>query len=408
MSKIDDLIRQYCPKGVEYKELGEVCEFKRGKNLSKEVKGLGNIPIILYGELYTTYGNYIKEIVSKTSFEIASKGTPAYKTDILMPITSTTKEAQIGKASALEVQETVYIGGDAIVLSHKQNPGYMVYLLNGEWFEKRKMEYRSGATVSHLSPKGIAKIKIPVPPLFVQEEIVRVLDAFTALEAELEAELEARKRQYEYYRKQLLSNSNLLYKKYKIKEIAKIYLGLTYTPKYVEKGIKFISSQNISKDLLDLSNTKYISQEEYKFVTDNAKPCKGDILFIRVGSNLGHPTIVETDEPLCIFVSLGYLRVKSSLVVNTYLKHWMNTECFWKQVRQKTFNAPKANLNTGWMNEFEIMLPPIEEQERIVAILDKFDSLVNDISEGLPAELNARRQQYEYYRNKLLTFTEMN
>lgn len=190
---------------MEYKTIGEVCEFKRGKNLSKDVKGLGNTPIVLYGELYTTYGNYIENISSYTSKEIAITATPANKNDILMPVTSTTKEAQIGKASALNIDETVYVGGDAIVLSHNQNAGYLVHLLNSHYFEVLKMQHRSGTTVSHLSPKGIATIKIPVPPLPVQEEIVRILDAFTELETELEAELETRKKQYQHYRDKLLN-----------------------------------------------------------------------------------------------------------------------------------------------------------------------------------------------------------
>lgn len=208
MSKLDDLIKQYCPQGVEYLPLGNICTFKRGKSLSKDVKGLGSIPIILYGELYTNYGNYITDIVSRTSLEIALKATPATKNDIIMPITSTTKEAQIGKASALCVSETVYIGGDAMILSHEQNAGYLVYLLNSSYFEKLKMQYRSGITVSHLSPKGIASIKVPVPPLPVQEEIVRILDKYTELEKELEQklqeEIDIRKKQYEYYRNKLV------------------------------------------------------------------------------------------------------------------------------------------------------------------------------------------------------------
>ena len=100
MSKIFDLINELCPYGVEFRELGEICEFNRGKFLSKSDKDLGDIPMILYGELYTTYGDYISRIISCTSMERAQKASVATFGDILLPISSTTKEAQIGKASA--------------------------------------------------------------------------------------------------------------------------------------------------------------------------------------------------------------------------------------------------------------------------------------------------------------------
>ena len=224
------------------------------------------------------------------------------------------------------------------------------------------------------------------------------------LEKELEKELETRKKQYEHYRKCLMSDGSVHIEK--LENIVEIYLGLTYTPNYVNSGIKFISAQNTSSDFLDLKNVKYISEDEYKKSTSNAKPKRGDVLFTRVGSNLGHPVIVNTDEPLCIFVSLGFIRVNKEKVLNSYIKHWMNTDFFWDQIRKNVHGSAKVNLNTGWLRNFEISLPPLEEQERIVKILDKFDALVNDISIGLPAEIKARKQQYEYYRNKLLTFKE--
>lgn len=173
-----------------------------------------------------------------------------------------------------------------------------------------------------------SKFTIPVPHPDVQCEIVRILDNFT----ELTAELTARKKQYEYYRDKFITK--IAYNTVKLSEVTDIYLGLTYTPTYVENGVKFISAQNTSKDYLDLTNVKYISREEFEKSTSNAKPKRGDILFTRVGSNLGHPVIVDTDEDLCMFVSLGYLRVNSDRLLNRYLRHWMNTDLFWSQVRK--------------------------------------------------------------------------
>ncbi|MDP0057449.1 restriction endonuclease subunit S [Glaesserella parasuis] len=270
------------------------------------------------------------------------------------------------------------------------------------------------------------KFLVPIPPLDVQQEIVRILDAFTSLTAELTAELTSRQKQYQYFRDKLLNfddisdrggdetnpitkalwhNKEVVFKA--LGEVTTISIGLTYTPAYVEKGIKFISAQNTSKDYLDLSNVKYISEEEFENSTDNAKPQRDDILFTRVGSNIGHPVIVETDEKLCIFVSLGFLRVKdNNFLFNRYLKHWMSTDLFWKQVEKNVHGSAKINLNTGWLKDFKIPIPPFEEQQRIVAILDKFETLTNSIVDGLPKEIELRRKQYEYYREKLLSFPQ--
>ena len=132
---------------VEWKPLGKVAKFHRGKSLSKEDIGTGDTPIILYGQLYTTYGNYIDNIVSFCNAEKATQGLLVSKNDIIMPITSTTKDAQIGKASVLRV-DIAYLGGDAVRITHNQNPGYLMHLLNSDFFNILKMKYRTGTTIS--------------------------------------------------------------------------------------------------------------------------------------------------------------------------------------------------------------------------------------------------------------------
>ena len=211
MSKLNDLIKELCPNGVEYKKLGDIAEFVRGKGLSKSMKDSGDVPIILYGELYTRYnGAPITRIVSRASREGVANATLLHYGDIVMPITSTTKEAQIGIAAAMLYEgEPVYLGGDAIALRHHEDAKYLMYVLNGTDFEYKKMQCMSGTTVSHLSPEALKKIKIPVPPLKIQQEIVKILDKFTQLQAELQAELDLRLKQYEHYRDELLSFDKL-------------------------------------------------------------------------------------------------------------------------------------------------------------------------------------------------------
>ena len=174
-------------------------------------------------------------------------------------------------------------------------------------------------------------------------------------------------------------------KKTTVNNVADIYLGLTYTPKYTENGIPFLSSKNISSQKLDLEDIKYISQEEYDNATNNAKPISGDILFSRVGSNLGNPTIFETNMKCAIFVSLGYLRIKNrNKFDNIFVRDWMKSDDFWHQVFNKVSGGAKQNLNTNWLRNFEIPNPSIEKQNQykdMVQLIDKqkFHSMLNKI-----------------------------
>ena len=168
----------------------------------------------------------------------------------------------------------------------------------------------------------------------------------------------------------------------KIDDVAEIYLGLTHTPEYIETGVKFISAKNTSCDYLDLSDVKYISREEYASAPAGAKPRKGDVLFSRVGSNLGHPVILDIDEELCTFVSLGYLRTKGS-ITNLYLKHWMRDDFFAEQVRRKVVGGGQPNLNTGWLKEFRIIIPPLDLQQQFAAFVEQTDKSKLAIQQSL-------------------------
>ena len=385
MSKLEELIEKLCPNGVEYKTLDKVCSVTTGNQLNKDkLLDEAEYPVINGG--INPSGYWHEYNTDKNTITISQGG---------------------ASAGYVNYMETPFWAGAhcyVVKLEEKKvNYRYLYHYIKS--IEKKLQKCQQGAGIPSVSRKTIYENCIPVPPLEVQCEIVHILDDFTLLSAELSAELKARQEQFSYYREKLYkSNENIK----RLDEVVDIRLGLTHTPKYVENGIKFISAQNTSNDYLNLENVKYISQKEYDSITDNAKPKRGDILFTRVGSNLGHPVIVETDEKLCMFVSLGYLRIKNTnSVLNTYIKHWINTENFWSQVRKNVHGSAKVNLNTGWLSKFEISIPSIEEQQNIVNILDKLEKLCNDISEGLPAEIEARQKQYEYYRDKLLTFKEL-
>ena len=382
MSNIDELIKEKCPNGVEYKTLEELCDYVQPTKYIVKSTNYDNhysIPVLTAGQTFIL--GYTDEI---DGIYNASKEKPVIIFDDFTTSNHWVDFDFKVKSSAMKI----------LIPKTNNMFKYIYYCINNINYHPKEHSRQWIQTYSQFA--------IPIPPIEIQEEIVKILDKF----GELEAELEARKSQYEFWRAKLLDNKRTSF--YKLGDIVDLFLGLTYTPTYVKDGVKFISSLNISKDYLNLDNVKYISKEEFDNCTSNAKPKKGDVLYVRVGSNLGHPVIYELDDDICVFVSVGFARVRDKNVLsNKYLKHWMSSNLFMDQVKAKTKNAPKANLNATWMKDFTIFIPSLEEQEKIVEILDKFDKLINNISEGLPAEIEARRKQYDYYRNKLLSCEEL-
>lgn len=387
MSKLEQLISELCPDGVEYKDLENCCKIldNKRKPVTKSARQSGEYPyygangIQDYVSDYIFDGTYV--LVGEDGSVVTKNGTPV--------VTWATGKIWVNNHAHI-IEEI-----EGILLR------YLFY-----YIQTINISSLIHGNIPKLTGKDFKSLQIPIPPLPVQEEIIRILDKFTELTAELTAELareiEAHKKQLEYYREQLIQRSE---KSIKLSKICDIYLGLTSTPNYVDSGVKFISAQNTSSDFLNFENVKYISESDYEKATSNAKPQRGDLLFTRVGSNLGHPVIVDTDEKLCIFVSLGFLRIKDeNIVINRYLKHWMNTKLFWDQVSKNVYGAAKVNLNTGWLKEFNIPLPSINKQIELCDKLDQLDKICTGFLDSLSDEIEVRKKQYEYYRDKLLTF----
>jgi type I restriction enzyme S subunit len=200
MSRIDELIAELCPSGVEYKTLGDVGKFVRGNGLQK--KDLADIGVgaIHYGQVYTHYGIWATETKSFISPELAKRLRKAKNGDLVIATTSENDE-DVCKAVAWLGKESIAISGDAYMYSHSLEPKYVAYFFQSEQFQSQKIRHITGTKVKRVSGDSMAKLLIPVPPIEVQREIVKVLDTFT----KLEAELEARRRQYQYYRDRLLS-----------------------------------------------------------------------------------------------------------------------------------------------------------------------------------------------------------
>ena len=424
MTHIKQMIQDMCPQGVEWKKLGEVCEMKRGRALSKAdiiPASEDTLPVILYGELYTTYSGHIREIKSAASKERAVLGVEAKKGDLLLPISSTTKESQIGSAADLLVDKPVYIGGDAIVLSHQQNSGYLVYYINSTLFKKEKMACVSGTTVTHLSPSKLMQIEIPIPPLAIQKRIVELLDEFSALAAELQAELQARRKQYEYYRTHLLTptsesnsadnNDGCKWEWIPLKDlIVSLKTGLNPRKNFVlntpESNIPYITGKDIYNNQINVSsNTDKIDEKARDLINKRAHLESNLLLFASTGTGtVGRMAIVEEyNNDWAMSETLYAIKTKKSLIPR-YLMYCLYSPHCRDQFESKISRGSVPHLKVVDLLNVKIPIPPLAEQERIVVLLDEFDKLTNSLTEGIPAEQAAQQKRYEYFRDLLLTF----
>ncbi|WYD21583.1 restriction endonuclease subunit S [Fusobacterium animalis] len=402
MSKLDELIKELCPNGVEYKKLGEVCNFQNGfafksalfkengeailriTNISNGVINEEDLKYFLLDDYKENLDNYI---VSKNDIVIAMSG------------------ATTGKVGINNTDKKFYLNqrvGKFVPHITKLNNKYLYHFLLSKSSEILKNSSGSGAQ-PNLSTENIKKLIIPIPPLEVQEEIVKILDSYTKsveeLKEKLNEELIARKKQYSWYRDYLLKFENKI-KIVKLGDIVKVYDGTHQTPNYKTDGIPFISVENIN----NIYNTeKYISEEDYE-KNYKIKPKIDDIFMTRIGT-IGKCAIVTEDTPLAYYVSLALLRLDKNKIDSGYLKYIIESEIGRKELNKRIlFTAVPIKINKGDIDKIEIPLPPLEVQKRIVRVLDNFEKICNDLNIGLPAEIEARQKQYEFYRNFLLTF----
>ena len=291
---------------------------------------------------------------------------------------------------------------------------YLFYFLSSSKVQMYWEGKINSGSVSNLNADIIKALPIPIPPLRVQARIVEILDKFTQLEAELEAELEARKKQYAYYRDQLLNfsqypplNVNIEWRT--LGEVCHIvgrigFRGYTRND-LVERGegAISISPTNIVNQNLNLSAEKntYISWEKY-----NESPeimiRIGDIVLAKTAS-VGKAALVrELKEKATINPQMVVLKEISCLPA--YLVYYICTPNFQLRLKSLSGQGSVPNISQAKLKTIPIPIPPLSEQRRIVDILDRFDTLTNSISEGLPKEIALRRKQYEYYRDALLNF----
>lgn len=404
MDKLSTLINELCPNGVEYKTLNEIANYRRGSfpqpyGQASWYGGEGAMPFVQVADVTDTF-----KLVNETKQTISKLAQPK---SIFVPkgTVIVTLQGTLGRVAITQYDS--YVDRTlAIFESFKIDnidKKYFAYQLKAK-FDVEKQHAR-GSTLKTITKEEFSKFAIPVPPMEVQCEIVRILDNFTELTAELTAELTTRKKQYEYYREKLLNEANTkASESRRFGDIATIVRGASPRPisSFItdkENGINWIKIGDVQPD------SKYITQTKEKITLEGAKKSRmvnvGDFILSN-SMSFGRPYIMKIQG--CIHD--GWLAISNfeKYFQSDFLYYLLNSNTIQHEMEQKASNGTVKNLNADIVRNLELPLPPLAEQVRIVSILDRFDKLCNDISVGLPAEIEARKKQYEYYRDKLLTF----
>ena len=398
MSKINDLIKKLCPKGVKYYLLADLEDnnkiiLGRGNVISKSDirENPGDYPVysssaVGNGEI-GRYGKYMFEDV-RISWSIDGGGRFFYRNAPKYSITNV--------SGWLKVLDDSFIDAK-----------YLYYSLTNEW-TKKTYDYTHKAHPSVIRKEYI----IPIPPLEVQKEIVSILDKFGELEAELEAELEveleARKSQYEFWRGKLLDkNDNLK----SIGELFEFKNGINKSKDCFGTGNLIINyvdvyknnkiTNEIVKGLVELNDTDLIRYS-----------CKcGDVFFTRTSETreeVGIASVLVDDMNDSVFS--GFLlraRPITDLLIPEYCAYCFSSPRVRRDIISYANFTTRATVTGPILSKVKIYVPSKEEQKRIVNVLDKMYYLINSFIDGIPAEIELRRKQYEYYRNKLVSFEEL-
>lgn len=404
MSKLEELIEQYCPDEVEWKTLEDVCQkvFAGGTPTSSNSSYYGgDIPWLRSGEVNFNEINSTEKTITEEGYK-SSSAKWIEKHSVLIAMTGATVARSAMTMIDLTANQSVCaLTPDRSIISYR----YLYYWISRSYLQLKGMA--QGALTS-LNLNIIKALEIPVPPLPVQEEIVRILDAFTELQAELQAELQKRLQQYNYYRDNLLSvysDSNTV-RILELQQCVSPDCSMSYG--VVQPGEDFIGGIPVVRPV-DLSG-RIIHNKGIKTVKPillkaySRTELKGGELLVCVRGTTGVVAFAGEDLKGGN-VTRGIVPLRFNPLVNSnYMYHLFNSRFVKKQIENKTQGAALQQINVGDLKKISIPVPPLEEQNRIVAILDRFDTLTNDLTSGIPAEMEKRRQQYEFYRDKLLTF----
>lgn len=386
MTKLEQLIQELCPDGVEYKRLGDIAQIGTGSSNGNESEENGKYPFFVRSQF----------VKAKNAYEYDEEA-------IIIP-----GEGGIGDIfhyvnGKYALHQRVYrIHFTADIVNTR-----FAYYYMAAFFKQFILRKAVNATVSSIRKPMIEDFAVPLPPLPVQQKIVRILDSFTGLTAELTAELTARRKQYEYYRDELLTFGN---------DVPMVKLGDIATDIYRGAGVK---RDEVTTDGIpcvrygeiytsyEISFTECISHTREDVIASPKYFEHGDIIFTITGESVEEiaKSIAYLGNDKCI--AGGDTVVLKHQQEPRYLSYALSTTAAQAQKSKGKVKSKVVHSSIPALKEIEIPLPNIETQKHIANLLDSFHQLCNDLTSGLPAEIEARQKQYEYYRDKLLKFKSL-
>ncbi len=381
MSRLDELIAKLCPDGVRYEKLEDNCSLldSERKPVTKKNRTSG---------IYPYYGangiqDYVDEYIFDGTFLLMGEDG-----SVINPDGSPVLNWATGK---------IWVNNHAHILSKKNGTSlrYLYYAL-----QTVNISSIVRGTPPKLNQKNLNNIVVPIPPLPIQEEIVRILDKFT----ELTAELTKRKQQYQYYRNNLLQKETKNIKT--VGEVCKFQNGFSFKSNlFKEKGEPILRITNIKNDRIVLDSIVFFDRSDYKEDLEQFVVREGDFVVAMSGATTGKIGVNNTGKDLFLNQRVGKFIPYENIIHKRFLYHFLiarSDEIY----QMASGSGAQPNLSSEALKKMKIALPSLEEQQHIVSILDRFDALCNDLTSGLPAEIEACKKQYEYYRDKLLSFPE--
>ena len=390
MSKLDELIAELCPDGVVFKRFDEVCTLHARigwQRLTRaEYKNSGEYMLITGTDFTPMHEiNYKSCVYVSEDRYIQDPKIQLKDGDILI-----TKDGTLGKVAQVNsLPMPATLNGGVFVVRSKDGlllPRYILHFLLSGHFQKVVNRQKTGSTISHLTQSLFSRLQIPVPPLEVQREIVHILDSFVLLTAELTAELTARKKQYEFYRDELLTFDTDV----KIEPLGKL------CELQAGKAIKAF----------------LISEEKTPMAPIPCYGANGLRGYVNDYNQEGNKSVIGRQGALCgnvCYATGKYYATEHAVVVTD--KGYFNSRYLFHALTHADLNQYKTagaqpGLSVSRLNEVKIAVPNRNVQDKIANVLDNFESICTDLNIGLPAEIEARQKQYEYYRDLLLTFAE--
>jgi type I restriction enzyme S subunit len=405
VSRIDELISKLCPNGVPFEPISVVVQ--RGSTVrwadveGQEFQYIDLTSVDRVTHAITDTQTITSEDAPSRAQQIVQEGDVLFGTTRPMLKRYTVVPPEYDR----QIASTGYC-----VLRPKQDrilTNFLFHLLGTANFYAFVEANERGASYPAI-PDGVLKqFKIPIPPVEVQREIVQVLDLFTELEAELGAELEARQLQYAHYRDSLLTFEGTEVQRIPLGELARIVRGASPRPIQAfitdaEDGVPWIKIGDVA------AGGKYITSTAQRVTPEGAAKSRrvytGDFVLSN-SMSFGRPYISKIEG--CIHD--GWLAISDfdESFVPDFLYHLLRSALIQAEFARRAGAGAVQNLNADIVKSVAVPVPSLGEQKRIVRVLDKFEMLVNDISVGLPAELNARRKQYEHYRDRLVSLKEL-